>query len=354
MDERIRYLFRKFLINDCSKEEFEEVFHFLQNEGNDPLMREELRRVYEEELASLPSEVFVNKGGEIVGLPEGVGVGGMAETEGAGGKAETAEVAGVSVITGSGKRRLRRALSLALVLVVLVAGGIVWKWMPWKRAGSVKDVAGRLVTQATHRKEYKYLLLPDSTQVWLNAASTLEFPESFGKGQRKVVLTGEAFFDVKHAEQMPFIIYTGNVSTEVLGTAFNIKAYPNMEKIVVSVKQGKVKVNYADRETALLTRGQQISIGIRDNSMKQKKGGGGDVASWQDGELVYDDYTIGDIITDLERVYDVEITVESPAVSSLRVSTAFKKQNGVRKAMEVLSELADVELVQDGGKYILK
>ena len=69
---------------------------------------------------------------------------------------------------------------------------------------------------------------------------------------------------------------------------------------------------------------------------------------------MYDDYAIGDIVADLERVYDVEIKMENPAASSLRVSTAFKRQNGVRKAMEVLSELADVELIQDGGKYILK
>jgi ferric-dicitrate binding protein FerR (iron transport regulator) len=310
MEERIKHLFRKFLANDCTKEEFDEVFLYLQNEENDPLMREALRRAYEQGPAQ-------------------------------------------------GRRRIRGkrgALSLALVLVLLVAGGIVWRLASGDRGGMglAKAGAGRLVTKATHRSEYKYLLLPDSTEVWLNAASTLEFPESFGKGQRKVVLTGEAFFDVKRAEQMPFIIYTGDVSTEVLGTAFNIKAYPNMEKIIVSVKQGKVKVNYAEREAALLTKGQQVSIGVRDNSMKQKKMAGGEMASWQDGELVYDDYAIGDIIADLERVYDVEIKVQSPAAGSLRVSTAFKRQNGVKKALEVLSELADAELIQDGGKYILK
>jgi len=349
MEERIKHLFRKFLANDCTKEEFEEVFLYLQNEGNDPLMREELRRIYEEDLASLPSEVFVDGEGKIVGLPVAADAFGV-EGKMAGAAAVSMEKA------RSGKRRSRRkvALSLALVLAVVVGGGIVWRSMPGRSRSAEAAAGGRLVTQATHRSEYKHLVLPDSTQVWLNAASTLEFPESFGKGQRKVVLTGEAFFDVKRAEQMPFIIYTGKVSTEVLGTAFNIKAYPDMERITVAVRQGKVKVNYADRQAALLTEGQQVSIGVRDNLLKQKKASTGEMVFWQDGELVYDDYAIGDIVADLERVYDVDITVENPAISNLRVSTAFKRHNGVKKAMEVLSELADAELIQEGGKYMLK
>jgi len=346
MEERIRSLFRKYLTNTCTREEFEEVFLFLQNQENDPLIREQIRRVYEEELASLPSEVFVRQGGEIVGLPKEAEMTlGVEGRRGVGGRSDKERV------------RKKRILSLAFVLVILIAGGAVWQLMPGgldTRKAEVKVSGGKLVTQATRRSEYKYLLLPDSTQVWLNAASTLEFAESFGKGERKVVLTGEAFFDVKRADQMPFIIYTGNVSTEVLGTAFNIKAYPDMEKITVAVRQGKVKVNYADQQAALLTMGQQVSIGVRDNLLKQKKVNRGEMASWQDGELVYDDDSIGDIVADLKRVYDVEITVEDPAIGNLRVSTAFKRQNGVKKAMEVLSELADVELVQENGKYMLK
>ncbi len=60
--------------------------------------------------------------------------------------------------------------------------------------------------------------------MWLNAESTLEFPENFNKTKREVYLKGEAYFDVKHADKIPFIIYTGEVTTEVLGTAFNIQS----------------------------------------------------------------------------------------------------------------------------------
>src|SRR5439155_2315167 len=104
--------------------------------------------------------------------------------------------------------------------------------------------------------EQKYLLLPDSTQVWLNAASSLEFPEAFQSGKREVYLVGEAFFDVKHAENRPFIIHTGNVTTRVVGTAFNIKGYPDQPDVIVSVKRGKVQVSKNEKLVATLTVGQ--------------------------------------------------------------------------------------------------
>ena len=135
---------------------------------------------------------------------------------------------------------------------------------------------------------------------WLNAASTLEFPESFDKNERVVFLEGEAYFDVKHADKVPFIIYTGQVSTEVLGTAFNIKAYPDLEKVTVSVNRGKVKVNYENKQVAMLTHGQQVIINRKVNRIKEKEVKEEESASWQQGKLMYDDYSVADILSDLE------------------------------------------------------
>ncbi|MGN6439320.1 MAG: FecR family protein [Agriterribacter sp.] len=210
------------------------------------------------------------------------------------------------------------------------------------------------VTKSTERSEYQYLLLPDSTEVWLNAASTLEFPERFNRNKREVVLKGEAFFDVKHADKVPFIIYTGDVSTEVLGTAFNIKAYPDMEKITVSVKRGKVKVNYEQKQVALLTVGQQVSINQKGRSVSEKPVKENEAAAWQEGKLIYDDYMIGDIILDLERVYNKKVEVEVGGVETLRISTSFKRDQGIEKALEVLCRLTDTELERENGVYHIK
>ena len=113
---------------------------------------------------------------------------------------------------------------------------------------------------STERAEYKYILLPDSTQVWLNAGSTLDYPEHFDETTREVTLTGEAYFDVKHAAEHPFIIHTGQIQTTVLGTAFNINAYTDRSNIQVSVSRGKVKVSRGDQLIATLVKGQEVKV----------------------------------------------------------------------------------------------
>ncbi|WP_290708129.1 FecR domain-containing protein, partial [Flavihumibacter sp. CACIAM 22H1] len=188
----------------------------------------------------------------------------------------------------------------------------------------------------------------------LNADSQLDFPEQFDKKKRVVYLKGEAYFDVRHADKTPFLIYTGDVTTEVLGTAFNIKAYPDMEKITVSVKRGKVKVNYADKQVAVLTKGKEVVIGNRNKEAKQKLVKAEFAAAWQEGNLVYDDYSVGDILADLERVYDVNIQVGEPALNELRVTTTLKRQYGVENALEILTRLTGTQFNTKNGSYIIK
>lgn len=362
MEERIKYLFGKYLANTCTKDEFDEVFAFLKREDSDPIVREMIRKAYEEELFEGKNVENRDEPEEEMGLPEQQPYGVFVDSSGElsamavknSGLDEMATLYEPSTHPYS-KKRKRKILSFSLALLIL-AGGMIW--MKTRPVHSYKNddlsLSAHLVKKKTERSEFKYLLLPDSTQVWLNAASTLEFPESFGKGKREVVLSGEAFFDVKHADKIPFIIYSGKVSTEVLGTAFNIKAYPDLEKITVSVQRGKVKVNYAEKEVALLTMGQQVSIGNKDNVVKEKKVRADETSAWQVGRLIYDDYDMEDIVSDLERIYNVRISIAAPAVKTLRVSTSLLKDSGVKKALEVLCELTDTELITGNEGFIIK
>ncbi|WP_290798518.1 FecR family protein [Flavihumibacter sp. UBA7668] len=312
MNQRFKHLFRKYLDNSCSREEFDELFAYMEQQGDQNSLDGLL-------------ESFSEKQEPIESLP--------------------------------GKRLLPRIAVAASILVVL--SGAVW-WFSQQRSLPVKDVLNNSVasvttiSRSTEKSEYKYLLLPDSTQVWLNADSKLDFPENFDNKKRIVHLKGEAYFDVRHADKIPFIIYTGEVSTEVLGTAFNIKAYPDMEKITVSVKRGKVKVNYANKQVAVLTKGKEVVIGNLNKEAKEKPVKEELTAGWQEGNLVYDDYKVGDILADLERVYDVDIKVGSPELKELRVTTTLKRQYGVESALEILSRLIGTEITINNGSYIIK
>jgi ferric-dicitrate binding protein FerR (iron transport regulator) len=168
------------------------------------------------------------------------------------------------------------------------------------------------------------------------------------------VLSGEAYFDVKHAENDPFVIRTGKISTTVLGTAFNIKAYPDRKNIIVSVSTGKVKVSYDNVPVVTLIKGQQVNVNSVYNTAVEKKIAPAAVAAWQQGNMSYEDEAFEDIIADLERLYNVRIRIDNASIRTLKVSTAFRREIGIEQALQVLCKLTDTMLRQTEGWYVIQ
>lgn len=103
------------------------------------------------------------------------------------------------------------------------------------------------------------LILPDSTKVWLNANSKLVYPTSFKKGIRQVELDGEAYFDVKHNEDNPFVVGTKSMNVTVLGTEFNVSAYSDIEEFNIALLRGSIELNLPDRSRRYrMTAGEQV------------------------------------------------------------------------------------------------
>ncbi|HEY0770760.1 MAG TPA: FecR domain-containing protein, partial [Sphingobacteriaceae bacterium] len=213
-----------------------------------------------------------------------------------------------------------------------------------------------VVKKFTERTEHKYLLLSDSTQVWLNASTTIKYPENFNKKRREVYLTGEAYFDVKHADKIPFVIHTGDVTTVVLGTAFNIKAYKGQQNITVSVKRGKVQVMQKNRVVSTLIKGEEVKIGkgIKHRKIIEKVGEASKIGAWQYGYLTYEDEYFADILSDFQRIYNVEISIEKESLKKVVVTTSLDRNIGVYKALQVLCELTDSDLVLTDNQYIIR
>lgn len=330
MEERIRYLFRQYLANKCSRKELEEFFSLIRASGNDEVLRGLIKKVYEDAEQTPSIQTFVNEHGSLI-LSEKAGAPPFAIP----------------------RNRPRRRLVLAAVILLLAAAPLLWLVKtPGRPHGAA--VAAILTKKTTEPSEYKYLLLPDSTQVWLNASSTLEFPEHFGAGKREVSLSGEAYFDVRHSEKAPFVIHTGKISTTVLGTSFNIKAYPDRQHVVISVSTGKVRVSYDNRSLATLVKGQQVKVNSRLNTVEEKKIEPADVAAWQQGNMSYDDEALEDIVADLERLYNVKIRIDNDSIRTLRVSTSFRREIGIAQALQVICRLTDTMLRQSDGMYIIQ
>jgi transmembrane sensor len=330
MEERIRYLFRQYLANKCTRQELEEFLSLVRASGNDDVLRGLIKKVYEDAEANPSFRGFVNEHGSLVLLE----------------KAGAAEVF-------TPRRRPRRRLVLAAVILLLAASPLLWLTKRSVSPASI-PVTAALTKKTTEPSEYKYLLLPDSTQVWLNASSTLEFPARFEGDKREVTLSGEAYFDVRHSQKAPFVIHTGKISTTVLGTSFNIKAYPDRRQVIVAVSTGKVRVSYADRALATLVQGQQAKVDSRLNTVEQKKIEPTEVAAWQQGNMSYDDEALEDIIADLERLYNVRIRIDKEAIRTVKVSTSFRREIGIEQALQVICRLTDTMLRQSDGVYIIQ
>jgi transmembrane sensor len=332
MEDRIRYLFRQYLENKCSRQELEEFFSFIRASAHDETLRSLIKKVYEN-AGQIPAiQTYVNEHGTLIltDKPE------------------------IRDIVGPTRNPHRRRLAVTTLVLLIATASLLWLTKTPPAPRPIALVTTALTKKTTEPSEYKYLLLPDSTQVWLNASSTLEFPEHFGSDRREVTLSGEAYFDVRHSGKAPFIIHTGKISTTVLGTSFNIKAYPDRQHIIVSVRTGKVRVSYNNLALATLVKGQQVKVNSRFNTVEEKKIAPTEVAAWQQGNMSYDDEAFEDIVADLERLYNVKIRIDNEAIRTLKVSTSFRREIGIEEALQVLCKLTDTNLQQSDGWYIIQ
>ena len=331
MTNKTEILFQKFIDGTCTQQEFNELMDMLQSNQHEASVRAMLQKVYTHIEQTIPSQTFVDASGSL--RPE---------------QAEEEEQPAPKPVVRSHFRRLSIAAA-TLLAVSLVT------WMLIPREKEPKHPAlSQIEKRTTQKKEQQHLVLPDGTQVWLNAASELTYPPAFNGNSREVYLTGEAFFDVKHAEKVPFIIHTGKVITRVLGTAFNIRAYPDQKAISVEVKRGKVEVSKANKVLAVLTPGQAVQVPAvgKEAALKQVKET--EIAEWTEGRIHYRDQPLREIILDLERNFNVEIEVTDRKLLDEPVNISVDKAKGAEPALMQLCVLYAAKLERNNNQFIIK
>lgn len=157
------------------------------------------------------------------------------------------------------------------------------------------------------------IMLSEGTHVWLNAGSTITFPVAFGSSDRQVSITGEAYFEVTRNPHSPFKVKAREVTVDVLGTYFNIRAYADEPYITTTLVQGAVRVSSllpAGDRSALLqpglqaVRGDQLFL-TRQANLKQ-------VLSWKNGLFMFGDMTLAEILREVSRWYDIDVEMHIP------------------------------------------
>jgi ferric-dicitrate binding protein FerR (iron transport regulator) len=172
-------------------------------------------------------------------------------------------------------------------------------------------------TMSTPRGRQFQVTLPDGTKVWLNAASSLRYPTAFTGTERKVTVTGEAYFEVAHNAHMPFVVNVNDKEeVRVLGTHFNINAYENEKAIYTTLLQGSVKVQSfpaqpgANSQSAMLKPGEQAILSQTSQKSQVIPVQTDEVIAWKNGLFNFEGASLGEIMRQLERWYDIEVSYE--------------------------------------------
>ncbi|SFW81683.1 FecR family protein [Chitinophaga sancti] len=192
----------------------------------------------------------------------------------------------------------------------------------------------------------KKITLPDGSIVTINANSELRIPSNFGVNDRVLELTGEAVFDVAKNNAKPFIVRSGNLQTVVLGTSFNVKAYPGDNDVQIAVLTGKVRIEKkaATQTTVLsagLTKDQVLTYNATKDSLNIGTGKSAEIAAWQNNVFYFEKAGIAEIAAVLERQYNIHITLTGPAKSNCRYTLQLKNET-IENAMRLLAELSGI------------
>jgi transmembrane sensor len=214
-------------------------------------------------------------------------------------------------------------------------GGIDGKGLV-KDSRGLKEDSGKVGDISAGDKR-RVVHLPDGSTVLLNRHSRLEYPIAFTGSTREVRLTGEAYFDISRRLGQPFLVHSGRLTTRVLGTAFNVRAYPSDKSIEVTVTEGKVQVMEAGRNMGLLTNNQQIHFDTGTDSFVENRAVNvRPIVAWRPQEIRFDDLTMDLVVKRLEERYNLTVVLVNPALSNCRVTAAFYEDDGLDELLSVV------------------
>lgn len=253
------------------------------------------------------------------------------------------------------KEALLRFYKYAAVILIAILVGSVGFYLGFKN--QTKVVYGELIS-ANDQVVNEYTL-PDGTIVALNSNSQLTFPKHFNDNIREVTISGEAFFDVTPNPEKPFVIHAGNAQVKVLGTSFNVCAYPETETVEVVVKTGKVQVLNRNMEAELspinevfLTPGEKGTLYLKRNLLEKSENRNPNYLAWKTHDFIFEETPLNEVIQCLEKVYHVKIIVAEPELNNLLLNARFDKKP-VDFVLDVVRLTFNLELSGDNEQFTL-
>lgn len=213
---------------------------------------------------------------------------------------------------------------------------------------------GPMVLEVPRGGEF-IVMLEDSTKVWLNSASKLSYPESFGADSRRVSVAGEAYFSVAKDESRPFYVECEGQEIQVYGTEFNVRAYPEDESVFTTLSSGSIALRRLDHAGGelMLSPGKQAVFNKTTQQAQVKQVNIETVTGWRHGRFVFENQTLLQIMNDLGRWYDFEFEFADPDLENLIFMGSIPRYGNFSTAMLILEKSGDVSFRSDGDKIIV-
>lgn len=214
--------------------------------------------------------------------------------------------------------------------------------------GSGKEMSYN--TLVTPRGGQFRIILPDGSKVWLNAASSLRFPTSFNGKEREVQLIGEAYFEIAKNPQMPFKVKVKEMAVQVLGTHFNVMAYPDEANIKTTLLEGAVKIQHGAKAVQLKP-GQQAELNTAGNMSVNEGVDVEEVVAWKNGYFHFNRESLEGMMRQIGRWYDAEIAYEGN-ISDREFGGKIERGSDITEVLKIL-ELSKVHFRIEGKKIIV-
>ena len=201
--------------------------------------------------------------------------------------------------------------------------------------------------------------LSDGSQIWVNAGSRIIFPKQFAEKKREIYLVGEAYFEVAHDKNKPFLVKTSTVTIRVLGTSFNVSSYPDDDFVSAVLKEGKIRME--ENDAGILF--SPVDLLPNQMAVFKKDGKGIQVRNaeaenftiWKDGVLRFENEEINSLIIKVERFYNVSIELKNQETGKERITGKLDLNAGMPEVFEYISKVSHAKIKKiDALEYILE
>ncbi len=246
-----------------------------------------------------------------------------------------------------------RNIAASIVFIISLSLALFYGY---RNLSSPSDTAYSYVTYSPEGSQTK-IILPDSTIVWINSASTLKYNRAYGKKSRAVMLVGEGYFEVADLAKRPFIVTIGDLSVNVLGTVFNVRAYDEEENVTINLLKGSVKLTLPGSGSAqvhTMKPNDQLVFNKLTRKVELTQINASRSALWTTGRLSFVDATFEHISRDLERKYKVTIQITDNTIKNEVFSGSIDMNLSLKEVLNYIDVDKKFAIQQQGDTLLIK